>query len=226
MRCSDLPFEHSLCVTSDEQKNCPKSMENGNYRFDLDHSIPQVNCANWVKQVRKIRQHSVRKISLEDVIMIAIQQMLVTQRDAVESSQILEYDFYKVGYRISGEKIAIADSTTIKYYADVNDDGTADTISYYVGTTAEMSSTMNPSDKPLYRIQNSEPPYISSVVTEFRLAYVDSAGNQFSYDSLNIASQRARIRGIETTVEFESGYPIDGAYQAVQLVRSISPRNL
>jgi len=150
----------------------------------------------------------------------------LTQRDAVESSQILEYDFYKIGYRIPGEKIAIADSTTIKYYADVNDDGTADTISYYVGTTAEMSSTMNPNDKPLYRIQNSEPPYISSVVTEFRLAYLDSAGNQFSYDSLNNAAQRARIRGIETTVEFESGYPIDGAYQAVQLVRSISPRNL
>jgi hypothetical protein len=150
----------------------------------------------------------------------------LTQRDAVESSEILEYDLYKVGYRIPGEKIAIADSTTIKYYADVNDDGTADTVYYYMGTTAEMSSTMNPNDKPLYRVQNNEPPYISSVVTEFRLAYVDSAGNQFSYSSLNSAVQRARIRGIETTVEFESGYPIDGVYQAVELERSISPKNL
>ena len=150
----------------------------------------------------------------------------LTQRDAVVSSQILEYDFYKIGYRISGEKIAIADSSEIKYYTDLDDDGTADTIYYYVGTTAEMSSTMNPNDKPIYRVENNDPPYISSVVTEFRLAYVDSAGKQLSYGSLNNAVQRGRIRGIETSLQFESSHTIDGDYQAVELERSIRPKNL
>ena len=150
----------------------------------------------------------------------------LTQRDAVVSSQILEYDFYKVGYRISGEKIAIADSNEIKYYTDLNNDGTADTVHYYLGTTTGMSSTMNPIDKPLYRVLNSNPPYISSVVTEFKLAYLDAAGNQLNYGSLSSAIQRGNIRSIQTSLEFQSGYPIDGDYQAVMMERSVRPKNL
>jgi hypothetical protein len=150
----------------------------------------------------------------------------LTQRDAVVSSEILEFDLYKMGYRVSGAKIAIADSNEVKYHADLNNDGTADTIHYFLGTTSDMSSTMNPDDRPLYRALNSDAPYISSVVTDFEVAYLDAAGNQLDYDSLSSAVQRSNIRGIQTRLEFESSHPIDGDYQTVQLERLIRPKNL
>ncbi len=37
------------------------------------------------------------------------------QQTALSTVETLEYDFYKIGYRVSTEKIDLADSTTFKF---------------------------------------------------------------------------------------------------------------
>ena len=45
----------------------------------------------------------------------------IEQRKTKDVSELIEYDLYKIGYRIPDEKISVADSTEIKFYADIND---------------------------------------------------------------------------------------------------------
>ena len=45
----------------------------------------------------------------------------IEQSKVTDASELVEYDIYKIDYRIPDEKIAIADSNVIKFYADIND---------------------------------------------------------------------------------------------------------
>jgi hypothetical protein len=112
------------------------------------------------------------------------QNNLKIQQDLVVLTDVLEYDFRKIGYckdftKIQPPNIAIiaADSTSIKFMTDcpkvgilfsVLDlfdstkgiesqdlgDGKVDTIYYCLGDTSELASTPNPRDRYLYRIVN------------------------------------------------------------------------
>ena len=55
------------------------------------------------------------------------------------SADIIDYDFYKIGYRITGDMIILADSDKIKFYTDIDNDGTADSLYYYTGDISELS---------------------------------------------------------------------------------------
>ncbi len=100
------------------------------------------------------------------------------------SADIIDYDFYKIGYRITGDKIVIADSDKIKFYADIDNNGTGDTLYYYAGDLSELSSTKNPNDKLLYRILNNEIALSATAVTDFKLTYFDSLIAQIFYSFL------------------------------------------
>ena len=58
----------------------------------------------------------------------------------------LEHDLRKIGLGVSGVPISLADSTQIRFYGDVNDDGAVDTLHYYIGTVVDASDTPNPVD--------------------------------------------------------------------------------
>ncbi len=75
----------------------------------------------------------------------------IEQRKITAATELIQYDFYKIGYLVPGEKIAIADSNEIKFYADIDNDTEIDSVHYYVGYTTDLSYTTNPDDKPLYR---------------------------------------------------------------------------
>ena len=72
----------------------------------------------------------------------------IEQRKITDASELIEYDFYKIGYRIPDEKIFVADSNEIKFYSDIDDNNVVDTIHYYVGNTSDLSYTSNPKNKP------------------------------------------------------------------------------
>ena len=149
----------------------------------------------------------------------------VAQREATTTSDVIENDFYKIGYRISGEKIAIADSTEIKFYADINNDGNDDSVHYYLGDISELSSTTNPNDRVLYRVEND------SLKTEFfivgfSLSYCDSSGEEFNYSTLKSSAKREKIRSIDIVAKIESSEPIDGSYQSAGWYKKIAPKNL
>ena len=154
-----------------------------------------------------------------------LMQKSISQSEAIEAGRIFDYDLYKMGYRVSDQNVLLADSTRLRYAADVDNNGTVDTVYYYLGADL-MTSTENPNDRPVYRVLNGSSPAICMVVTDFKLAYFDSVGNKLSHTALVNASERAKIRTLRGNVRFESPHPMEGEYQSFVLSRTIRPKNL
>ena len=114
---------------------------------------------------------------------------LLVQENLVEVTRLLEYDFRKIGFCREPnllpdptKAIILADSARLKFLTDVDltgtgPDGVVDSIYYYLGPVSELSSTMNPRDRLLYRVVNNEAAKGSNLgVTSFRFRYYNSQG--------------------------------------------------
>lgn len=126
---------------------------------------------------------------------------LVVQENMMELAREVEYDFYKIGYRDStGSPITAADSTSITFRGDIDDDGSLDSVRYYLGPVGELSSTPNPNDRMLYRVFNAETPRSSNMgVVGCRFTYYDASDS--------VTTVLANIRGIRIALDVESPYP-------------------
>jgi len=113
----------------------------------------------------------------------------IAQSNMVEVVQLVEHDFRKIGYCKDWDKIPDpsksileASLNSIKFLTDENNDGNIDTISYYLGSTDELTQTPNPNDRILYRIVNNNPAIGANLgVTQFDLYYYDALGNQLAF---------------------------------------------
>ena len=150
----------------------------------------------------------------------------IAQRDLTTTVWVMEYDMYKMGYRVSGSKIAIADSNEIKFYTDLDNDGNQDSIHYFLGELSEYNSTSNPDDRPLYRRENSDNVATAFSIVNFNLTYLDSIGKAIDYAALQNQSSRALVRTINVRLAIESGEPIEGIYQTSRWEKKITPKNL
>ena len=157
----------------------------------------------------------------------------LTQGNAVVTGQILEYDLYKIGYRASGQKISFADSTKIIYSTDLENNGSLDSVCYYIGTIENLSSTPNPIDRPLYRSQNGQSPIQIAAISNLKdstnsiipyFSYLDSAGVQIV--NPNTVALRKNIRTIKVAMRLQAPEAIEGIYQGVDWERTIRPKNL
>lgn len=156
------------------------------------------------------------------------QQILasINQNAAAESMEILKYDFSKIGFKASSNKILHAEDDEIKYLSDIDNNGTIDTIEYYTGSTSQMSSTINPNDFVLHRkINNTD--HTMAIATDFDLTFYDSLGFEISHSHLSSSqTYRDRIKSIGIDLTFQSGYKIDNYYQSTDLKTIIRPKNL
>lgn len=150
----------------------------------------------------------------------------VTQRQIVSSSTSIEDDFYKIGFRTAGEKIAVADSDEIKFCGDIGNDGTLDTIRYFLGDIDELAGTPNPDDRYLYRAFNSNTPQSLHIITEFDLIYFDSLARQINYSDLATTAGRARIKTVRVLLTQESQESIENKYSLAEFEKTIRPKNL
>ena len=143
---------------------------------------------------------------------LSLQQALVTV------AQIIEHDFRKMGYCAipdsfpdASKAIIYADSSSIKFYSDINNNGSMDSIRYYLGSTSELAGTPNPRDRMLYRVVNNEVAKTSNVgVTQFYLTYFDEYGDSIP---LPITTPRL-IRSFEINVQVENSYAYDNKYSS------------
>lgn len=131
----------------------------------------------------------------------------------------MDSDFTKIGYSsiqtivLDPTKIILlADTSSIKFLSDVSNNGTIDTVYYYLGPTSELSYTTNPNDRILYRITHDT---LSSAitmrnpgVTVFRFSYFDTSGNSLSCP----VSSLAKIAKIQIQLKMESAIPYNGVY--------------
>ncbi len=139
---------------------------------------------------------------------------LLVQQNLVELTRLLEYDFRKIGFCREPNKIPdptkailVADSTSLRFLTDVDmtgagPDGNIDSVSYYIGPTSELSSTMNPRDRILYRVVNDATPKGSNLgVTSFRFRYFDYAGVELSAPVTGTNRQKIQTIQISLVVE-------------------------
>jgi len=110
---------------------------------------------------------------------------LTIQQNLATAAQIIEYDFRKIGYCANWNLIPdptkallYADTSEIKFYTDIDNNGTVDSIHYYLGPTSELTASSNPRDRLLYRVLNGETPKSSNLgITQFNLVYFDALGD-------------------------------------------------
>ncbi|HSD63627.1 MAG TPA: hypothetical protein VLB50_07505 [Ignavibacteriaceae bacterium] len=150
----------------------------------------------------------------------------VTQRQIVSSSTAIEDDFYKMGFRATGEKISVADSCEIKFCGDLGNDGSLDTVRYYLGDIDELSGTPNPNDRYLYRTLNSNEPQSLHIITDFNLSYFDSLSQPISFSDLTNAAGRARVKTVRVLMIQESQESVEDNYALAEFEKTIRPKNL
>jgi len=150
----------------------------------------------------------------------------IVQRGLTSATDLMEYDFYKIGYRSSGNKIEIADSNEIKFYSDLDNDGVSDELHYFVGDAKSFTETSNPNDFLLTRKKNKEKLVASIPVVDFKLTYYDSLGQKIEYAILSSQSERDKIKTLRIRMECESAEMIEDHYEAVEWEKIIKPKNI
>ena len=136
---------------------------------------------------------------------------------------VMENDFYKIGYRITGDKISKTSLNQFTYLADINNDGNTHSIYYYLGDTSQARFTKNPNDKPLFKVIDNGSPQTIALVRDCQFAFYDSTGAQISDTSV---TGRRLIRIVKLYLRSESPDLINNYYQMAEYSRKIKPMNL
>lgn len=144
---------------------------------------------------------------------------LELQQNAKTLAEILSYDLRKIGYEYEGDPIVEADSNKLSYYADLDDDGSANLITYYAGDPSEVLHTSNPEDIILYRVVDSDTGGGPSLgLTRIKFSYLDKSGYETSDLTL--------IEYIRAELFLESREMIQDEYKFTYWEMTINPRNL
>ncbi|MBI1804526.1 MAG: hypothetical protein HY033_12450 [Ignavibacteriae bacterium] len=143
---------------------------------------------------------------------------LITQTNTVTLARIIESDLVKIGYHVSTSAILTAKSDSIKFLADLADDGVIHTIVYAIGPTSLLGTTKNPRDRMLYRVDNGSLIAANVGLTDLSFTYFDNNGDSTSTPDL--------VNSINVKFHVESSEPVDTAYAAVFWEKRIYPRNL
>lgn len=151
----------------------------------------------------------------------------IVQSNLTSSTEDIKYDFYKIGYKVSGSKISIADSNRIKFYADINNDDVIDTLLYsFVEAVIDEDQAETNPNGILYRSQNGGTNQLASIATSFNLSYYDSVGQMLSYPSLANQLNRNKIRTIKIDMLLSSNYAVNNTIQKTDWSSTINPKNL
>jgi hypothetical protein len=148
------------------------------------------------------------------------------QSELLGFTQLIEYDFNKIGYRAGAPRVTKGDSTEIIYKSDDGNNHIIHTIRYTIGTVSEASTTPNPRDFPLYKyIQGVQSLKNYYGLTSFRLDYYDSTGRSITMP-ITATSELNRIKLIKVRAVIQSFFPVDTTYASCYWERTFVPKNL
>jgi len=146
---------------------------------------------------------------------------------SVGLSETLQYDLYKIGYKDSSSaKIIEADSSKLKFRADIDNNTSIDSVTYTVSSSPVLTAT---NEYAVYRQINNSAATLVAYVTECKFIYFDSLGTDISYGSLSSAVHRARIKTLQvnTTTRSETGAGTSSTdYQSTVWNKKFRPKNL
>ena len=157
------------------------------------------------------------------------QNDVVTQTNAVEFARQIEWDFAKIGHHESGQKVLLADSTEIRFKADLNNKLVVNTVQYVIGDTSQCAMTKNRDDFPIFRTQDGKAVKQNWGLTYFKITYYDNAEKKLS-TPITSAVDLAKIHSINVAFRLESAEPVvtmqGTTWAAVTWRKTIIPRNL
>lgn len=148
---------------------------------------------------------------------------LQLQTNTKTLAEVLDYDLRKIGYHYEGTSIITAQPKRFSYWADVNNDGTAERVTYFLGDSTKVP-TPNPRDKNLYCVIGNDTSGGAALgLVDVKFTYRNSAGA--------VTSVLSQIKYIEVGIWTQSPYPVnkygdklDYLYNYWQL--TVNPRNL
>lgn len=157
-------------------------------------------------------------VSLHNLLYKKTSQAVVSQNISL-ASEDLKNDIKNVGLKATSVSILRAEPTRFEFVGDVDANGIADTVSYYLGSTTELSATDNPNDSKIYRVVGNQPPYdFASGVTMLNFEYFDISGHPTTDVSF--------IRSVSVYLQMEQGYAFDKAYPSSYWQYHFFPPNL
>lgn len=156
---------------------------------------------------------------------------LKLQQNAKTIAEILNYDLRKVGYNHTGTAMLIADSTHMKFYADINAPGTTghgvvDVVEYFVLDSTNASGTSNTRDVVLVRVVNGSDSITgpSLGLVKLRFSYYNGAGvKTTALDSIKYIKTEFWVEPTEKINNFLTGSP-DSTFTYWEM--TINPRNI
>jgi hypothetical protein len=150
----------------------------------------------------------------------------LTQSDVISTSQTIENDFYKIGYNCAGkQKIFSALPQQIKFFADIDNNGVLDTVTYSVSDSLTLLATQNPRDKNLLRKVNTGIQLLVGRVTDFQLSYFDSSGNYLSSAILADSTGRKKIMEVGVYFRTEAASKFEEEYTSAMWSKKIRIKN-
>ncbi len=156
---------------------------------------------------------------------------LIAQSNATQLARQMEFDLTKIGYGVpSGQqKILDADTAEIRFKADLQNNKTVHTVRYRTGTVSEATETINPTDFPLKRNDNSGEIVQQWGLVRFRFWYYDSLHNLIT-TPVTHADSLKKIYSINTLFVIEAREPgsitVDTTYYSITWEKLTYPRNL
>lgn len=164
-----------------------------------------------------------------NVTMFENQHNVVTQTNSVELARQIEWDFAKIGHHVTGQKITLADSTEIRYLADIENKKVVNSMRYYVGDTSQCPTTVNTRDFPLYRVQDGHTVIQKWGLINLKFVYFDNLDQKIP-TPITGASNLAKIHSIKVSFQLESPEPIvsdqGSVWAMVAWEKTVIPRNL
>jgi hypothetical protein len=155
---------------------------------------------------------------------------LITQTNLTSFTDILEFEFRKMGYRVGNNIILYADSLNIIFRSDIDNNGVIDTIQYYLDNV-KPSGFENKKTRILYHsINHGALQTINLGITYFRIKYQNSDGQPFTNYPVATPSLIKSLTialSIESTVPYkESTMKYLKFSPGVYWERTIKPKNL
>lgn len=148
----------------------------------------------------------------------------MAQTTIADVAAVIENDLVKIGYHVprTTSRILEWSPSAISFLSDIDNNGSIDTIRYYLGDATELLQTQNPDDKPLYRLINGQTLKGSSFgCTDFQLAYYDSTGQAA------VTADQVRTIGLRISVQSKaaSGETYAGTFWQ-SLIRPMNLANI
>ncbi len=143
----------------------------------------------------------------------------LTQERTASLMEIIEYDFQRIGSGMNYPSEAIIDTAKFTFWADVNKDGTPDSVVYYTSISDSASATPNPNDVILYREVNGVRTIDAAEgVTGFTVDFLDVTGVH--------TTDLKTIRMLDVSLTMQSTSAYDTTYATAIWTKRIVPANL